>query len=130
MNDTVKYFFRQIMIYSAFLAFASVILSLLLPAGTITPAMPALIVFFLILTWAIIRYLMKASEKSFVKFVNAFMITTGLKLLLLIIVIVGYIFLNRGDAVPFLVVFFILYLFYTGFEVYTVLYLSKRQKKQ
>ena len=106
MNDTMKYFFRQIMIYSAFLAFAAVILSLLLPAGSITPAMPALIVFFLVLTWAIIRYLMKASEKSFVKFVNAFMITTGLKLLLLIIIIVGYIFLNRGDAVPFLAVFF------------------------
>jgi F0F1-type ATP synthase assembly protein I len=129
MKDIMKIFLRRIMIYSAFLAFAGVILSLVLPAGTVTPALPALIVFFLAIAWAIIWYLFRASEKSFVKFVNAFLATTGLKLLTLILVIVGYIFLNRGDAVPFLVAFFILYLLYTGFEVYAVLYLSKHQKK-
>jgi hypothetical protein len=130
MNDIMKLFLRRIMIFSAFLAFAGVVLSLVLPAGTITPALPALIVFFLGIAWAIIRYLFRASEKSFVKFVNAFMLSTGLKLLVLILIIVGYIFLNRSDAVPFLGAFFILYLLYTGFEVYAVLYLSKRQKKE
>jgi F0F1-type ATP synthase assembly protein I len=92
--------------------------------------LPALIVFFLFISWVIIWYLFRASEKSFIKFVNAFMATTGLKLLTLILVIVGYILLNHGDAIPFLVAFFILYLLYTGFEVYAVLYLSKRQKKE
>jgi hypothetical protein len=130
MNDIMKLFLRRIMIFSAFLAFAGVVLSLVLPAGTITPALPALIVFFLGIAWAIIRYLFRASEKSFVKFVNAFMLSTGLKLLVLILIIVGYIFLNRSDAIPFLGAFFILYLLYTGFEVYAVLYLSKRQKKE
>lgn len=118
------------MIFSAFLAFTGVILSLTLPPGTITPALPLLIVFFLIIAWVIIWYLFRASEKSFIKFVNAYMLSTGLKLLTLILIIVAYIFLNRGDAVPFLVAFFVLYLLYTGFEVYAVLYLSKRQKKE
>ena len=126
----MRIFIRRILLYSAFLAFAAVILSLLLPSGYLTPALPALIIFFLLVTWLILWYLMKASDKSFIKFVNAFMITTGLKLLLLILVIVAYIFLNRSDAVPFLVAFFILYLFYTGFEVYTVLFLSKHQKRE
>lgn len=130
MKDIKKLFFRRIMIFSAFLAFAGVILSLVLPAGAVTPVLPALIVFFLFISWVIIWFLFRASEKSFIKFVNAFLATTGLKLLTLILVIVGYILLNRGDAVPFLVAFFILYLLYTGFEVYAVLYLSKRQKKE
>jgi hypothetical protein len=130
MKDVQKLFFRRIMIYSAFLSFAGVILSLLLPAGYITPALPYLILFFLALTWAITWYLLRASEQSFIRFVNAFMITTGLKLLLLILIIVGYIFLNRPDAVPFLAAFFILYLSYTAFEVYAVLYISRRQKKE
>lgn len=130
MKDVQNFFLRRIMIYSAFLAFAGVILSLVLPAGYITPALPYLIVFFLALTWAITWYLLKASEKSFIRFVNAFMLTTGIKLLLLILIIVAYIFLNRPDAVPFLAVFFVLYLCYTGFEVYAVLYLSRRQKKE
>ena len=129
MKEIIRFFLRRILIFSAFLAFGGVILSLLLPAGTITPALPFLIVFFLALAWTVIRYLFRASEMSFVKFVNAFILSTGLKLLVLILVIVGYILLNRGDAVPFLVAFFILYLLYTGFEVYAILYLSKHQKK-
>jgi hypothetical protein len=130
MKDIMRTFLRRILIYSAFLAFAAVVLSIILPAGYITPATPLLILFFLLMTWLIIWYLMKASDKSFIRFVNAFMITTGLKLLLLILIIIGYIFMNRSDAVPFIVVFFILYLLYTAFEVYTVLFLSKHQKKE
>ena len=129
MKDILSLFVKRLLIYSAFLAFAAVILSLALP-GTVSPALPGIIVFYLVISWIIIRFLFRASEKSFVKFVNAFMISTGLKLLVLILVIVGYVLLNRSDVVPFLVAFFILYLFYTGFEVYAVLYLSRRQKKE
>jgi len=129
MKDILTLFVKRLLIYSAFLAFAAVILSLVLP-GTVSPALPGIIVFYLVVSWIIIRFLFRASEKSFVKFVNAFMISTGLKLLVLILVIVGYVLLNRSDVVPFLVAFFILYLFYTGFEVYAVLYLSRRQKKE
>jgi hypothetical protein len=130
MKDILRIFFRQIMVYSAFLAFAGVILSLLLPEGHITPALPILLVFFPALTWTIVWYLGRASEKSFIKFVNAYMAATGLKLLLLILIIIAYIFLWKKDAVPFLAAFFILYLCFTGFEVYTVLSISRRQKKE
>lgn len=130
MKDLMKLFIRRVLIFSAFLAFAGVVSSLLLPGGSITPALPFLIVFFLIISWVVIWYLFLSSGKSFIKFVNAFMLTTALKLLIFILVIVGYVLLNRGDAVPFLGAFFLLYLLYTGFEVYAVLYLSRRQKKE
>lgn len=129
MKEILTLFIKRLLIYSAFLAFAAVILSLVFP-GTVSPALPGILVFYLVVTWIIIRFLFRSSEKSFVKFVNAFMISTGLKLLVLILVIVGYVLLNRSDVVPFLVAFFILYLFYTGFEVYAVLYLSRHQKKE
>ena len=129
MKDLLKLFTRQILIFSAFIAFIAVIISFFFPAKTVTPAMPGLIVFFMAIAWLIIRYLMRATGQSFIRFVNAYMLSTGLKLVLLILVIVGYLLLNRQDAVPFLMAFFILYLCYTGFEVYAVLYLSKIQKK-
>lgn len=130
MNNLSRLFLKQLLLYSAFLAFTGAILSFVMPDGYLTPAFPALIVFFMVLTAAILWFLLRTGEASFIRFVNAFMLTTGLKLLVLILFIVAYIFLNKGDAVPFVAAFFMLYLFYTGFEVYAVLRLSRRQKKE
>ena len=57
------------------------------------------------------------------------MITTGLKLILFILVIVIYSLVRKSDAVPFLGSFFILYLWYTGFEIYAILRLIKAGKR-
>lgn len=127
---TPRQFLRQLLIYAAFLAFCGALLYFFLPAGYLTKAFPLLILFFLGLTWMIVRFLLRATEKSFMKFVNTFMLATGLKLLVLIIIAVAYIFLNRADVIPFLAAFFILYLLFTGFEVYAVITLSKHQKKE
>ena len=130
MNETMRFFIKRLLIFSAFLACIGSILFFLLPPGYISKAFPALVLFFLLVTICLIWYLNRASEKSFIKFVTAFMLTTGLKLLLLILVVVGYIFLNPDDKVSFVIIFFILYLLYSGFEVYSVLYLSRHQKKE
>jgi hypothetical protein len=53
------------------------------------------------------------------------MLTTAIKLFLFITVMIIYSFLNRKDAVAFLLNFFILYLVYTVFEVVQIISLSK-----
>ncbi len=129
MNDPMKKSVRQLLFYSAFLAFACFILALVLPRTYITPALPFTIIFFILVTWGVLAFLVRANYKGMAKFINAFMLTTGLKLLLFILIIVGYTVANRGDAVPFLGSFFILYLCYTGFEVYAILRIIKAGKQ-
>lgn len=129
MKEMLKPFLLRLIIFAALVSFLAAILAYLLPSGTVTRTLPFQVVFFMGMTWIITWYLIRATEKSFIKFVNAYMAVTGLKLLLLILVAVGYALLNRPDAVQFLAAFFMLYLLFTGFEVYTVLSLSRRQKR-
>lgn len=59
----------------------------------------------------------KAGKKSNQHFIRQFMATTGLKLFLYMIVMVGYAVLNRESAVGFIVHFFMMYVLYTVFEI-------------
>jgi len=58
-----------------------------------------------------------------------YLLITTLKLLLFIAILVIYILLNRKDAVPFGLSFFILYLVYTVFEVISLANYSKNLSK-
>jgi len=60
---------------------------------------------------------------------NQFMIMTFAKLFLYIIGIVVYILLNKADAFPFVITFFILYLIYTIFEIISFLNDQKKMEK-
>ena len=53
------------------------------------------------------------------------MASTVIKLLLYIGIIASYIFTHKEDAISFVIVFLILYIIYTGFEV---IYISKYLK--
>ncbi len=129
MNELIRRTLKQLLFYSAFLAFACLILAWLLPRTLITPALPAIIVFFIAVTMVVLVLLLRANERGMTRFINVFMITTGLKLILFILIIVGYSLMNRADAVAFLGSFFILYLLYTAFEVYAILGIIKAGKK-
>lgn len=111
-----KKFIRQLLFFSGIIAIATAILSFLLPHGYISPALPFLIPLFVITSAGSFYLLFSASGKRFIKFVNAFLLTIVIKLFLYLIIMVTYALLNRQDAVPFLVSFFILYLLYTVFE--------------
>ena len=62
-----------------------------------------------------------ASIKRVSKFVNVFMIAIGLKLIVSLIIIALYAFLNKADAVNFIISFFIIYLIFTVFEILQLL---------
>jgi hypothetical protein len=59
----------------------------------------------------------RAGLKGNQYFVRQFMATTGLKLFLYMIVMVGFAVLNREMAVGFIVHFFMMYLLYSVFEI-------------
>jgi len=79
-----------------------------------------LLVFFF-LTTALFHYgLLSAARSSNRNIVTYYMLSTAFKLLLYFGIIIGYALLNKGKAVPFIVNFFTLYVFFTVFEVLKV----------
>jgi len=82
---------------------------------------PWLILFFLASNSIVHYVLTKAGKQKITKFSTFFMASTTAKLFLNLIFIVLYVVLNKDDAVVFLIVFFILYVFFTFFETFSLL---------
>lgn len=125
MNSLLQVFVKRLLFFTAFLAASGLLLFQLLPRNFITPALPFLLLFFMAVTMIGYYLLLKASSKTLLKFLNAFLLLTFGKLILFIGVLVLYILLNRWDAMPFGIGFFVLYLFYTAFEVVYLVKISK-----
>jgi hypothetical protein len=110
-------FLRPYIMFSVVLTMVLIGISLFIPPSFRTPALPYLIMFFFLVGVGVKLYLRKMKAKRFAAFVNAFLVTSFLKLFLYLIVMVIYISLNRKDAIPFAVTFFLLYLSYSVYDL-------------
>lgn len=95
----------------------------------ITSAAPWIILFFLALNLLVFYLMLKVTTRRFSKFVNLFLLTTSLKLLVFLAIIIMYSFLNRQHAVAFILNFFVVYLVYTIIEVVHVMRAQQTLKK-
>ncbi len=109
------------MIITVLLADTYAIAVVYAPPQFLSPAIPFIIIFFLILTLSIFYLQLKESVNRLSKFVNVFLAATGLKILVFLVIITVYAFLNRADAVNFIVSFFIVYLVFAIFEIVQLL---------
>jgi hypothetical protein len=121
-------FLKKLFIYTILLAVGGFLSVYLLPEQFISPALPYLFFFFFSVTLIVHLILLKVSQKKTGGFINFFMLLTFGKLLFFLTIIIVYALLNRSDAVRFIISFFILYVFYTAFEV--VLSLSHTKPKK
>ncbi len=110
-------FLRRLFFFTLLLAALGFAISLFLPDAYRTPALPYLYVFFFSVTLLVHYILLKVSLKKANSFINIFMLLTFGKLIFFLSVILVYALLNRDDAPRFIISFFILYLFFTVFEV-------------
>jgi len=118
-------FVNKALIITAVLSVLYMLALLYLPGEYISPSIPWIILFFLVLTLSIFYYQLKASVKRVSKFVNVFLIAIGLKLIGFLIIIGIYSFLNKADAVNFILSFFIVYFIFTLFEIIQLLNVQK-----
>lgn len=73
-----------------------------------------------------IKVLTTPSVEALLKFNSAFMLTNGAKLLIyLVFFIVAYLSIHGEPRIPFVVVFLVLYLFYTVMDTITLLQFYK-----
>jgi hypothetical protein len=123
-------FLKKLLIYTVILGVAGFLTVYFIPEKFISPALPYLFFFFFSVTLIVHLVLLKVSQKKNSGFINFFMLLTFGKLLFFLTIILVYALLNRSDAVRFIISFFILYLFYTTFEVVISLSHSKPGKDE
>jgi len=122
-------FLRRIIIFSIVLGILSVGLRFLVPARFITPTLPLLFLFFIGVTLTGFYFILQSSKDKFIRFVNAYLLVTVIKLFLFVGIIFFYLLRYRQDAAAFAISFFILYVSYTIFEVVNlVTYFKPTQK--
>jgi hypothetical protein len=125
MKSVYLDFLRRLIIFSVILSFVAAGAALLLPKHYITPVLSYLFLFFIAITLISYYILIKAAHMKFIRFLNYYLLLTVIKLFLFIAVLVIYLMLNKNDAVPFALSFFLLYLCYTIFEVTEIISYSK-----
>ena len=128
MKSLKKKIILILSVMSLLLVFVSLMISLIFSALHISPAYPYILIFFYLITLLVIVILGKSMQKRIGYFVNSYMIVTFVKLIFFSLVIVAYLFTNKADAIPFVVTFFVYYLFYAIFEVVALRQMSESAK--
>lgn len=107
-----KFFFINLV--ASLLLFAAYGLSLpLLPKEYLSPMIPFIILFFILINLLVFFFKLKILKSNDIKFINLFLILNSLKMLLFITIIALYAFFFRSDAIEFAVSFFICYAVFT-----------------
>lgn len=128
MELSLHKFSKKLIILSLVIVVLTVGLSYVIPTNLISYSWPFILVFFLAVSILVYRYLIKKAKESHAKFINAFLLTTTVKLLLYLAIILIYSLLNRNDAIGFIMTFFTYYLFFTIFEIASIVkYLKKTE---
>jgi len=121
MTPAYLKFLKQLLIFSGILCAIGLFLFLILPKAFLSPALPFLFPFFIASSLLSFYFLVQTISKRFIRFVNTFLLTIIIKLVMYVGVMVAYVLVNRKDAIPFMLGFFVLYLCYTIFEAVCII---------
>lgn len=80
--------------------------------------LPFAVLFFLIVTNLVHAYLLQIADKSSQRFSGKYMAASFLKMFFYLAVAIVYVVFNKENAKLFIANFLLLYIVYTGFEVY------------
>ncbi len=123
-----KSFIRSLTVYTVILAVISYVIRHWVPEIPITSSYLFIILFMFGVTLAILWLLNKSMDVKLSRFANAFMLLIFGKILFYIVIIFIYAYLNRDEAVSFIISFFIYYIFYTGFEIFVLLKINQQKE--
>lgn len=118
-------FIKKLSVLAIVLIVASLLILRFVPAISITPNFLYIIIFIYAFTLFVYNMLLKGQQERLSHFVNVYLLVNFGKLVVYIIIIFAYAFLNRSDAVPFIMTFFVYYFAFTTFEVISLLQMKK-----
>jgi hypothetical protein len=121
MNNHLKKFIKRGIIIFLILFITGFFLFITILKEYFSFSFPVLLLVIFLITILFHRYLIRSVGESNRKFPAKFLGATGIKMGLYMILIIIYVILDRENAVPFLLVFMIVYLIFTIFEVVSIL---------
>jgi len=127
MNPVYLSFIKRLFIFSAIIGLLSFLSTIALPTDYVSVAMPYLLFFFFAITSASHYLVLNAIKERTSRFVNYFMISIFVKLVLYSIIIGLYSVVNAKDIIPFVITFFIYYFCFTVFELIEILKATKKK---
>jgi len=129
MHETFISYFKKLLIFTLILGIPGYISYFFLPEEVHTPMFPYIYGFFFVTTLCVHFFLMKFAGGSPAMFAKWFMLASFLKLFLYVAVMFLYALSFKNDAKSFIIPYFILYVFYTSFEVITMSVRNTRKLK-
>ncbi|MEI8203922.1 MAG: hypothetical protein WCH34_12960 [Bacteroidota bacterium] len=121
-------FFKKVTMLSTLLFIIAILMNFYLPARFVTPTLPYQVLFFYAISLSLFYILSRSIQERFNQFLNYFILATGIKLILLLLIIILYVFNYKEDAFAFIVSFFILYVLYSVVEVVSLLQFNRSLK--
>jgi uncharacterized membrane protein YozB (DUF420 family) len=90
---------------------------------------PLLVLIFLLINSGFYIFFHRALKRSESQFIRSFMLTTGIKLMLYLILVLTYVLTSPQTAISFSVTLSILYIAYTAYDLFFMLTMLKRKKE-
>lgn len=125
-NKPLQFLFK-LMVFTFVMALMLFALGWVIPSKYFSELYPYLLAFYFAESMIINLVIRKNIEKRPAHFVNRFMIITGAKLLVSFTIMAFFAWFNKKDATSFIITFFILYMFYTPFQVVTSLRMLRKK---
>ena len=95
------------------------------------PVFPLLLAFFYLVSVISFSIIVNATRRNPRDFTNKFILFSGIKLIIYLVIIILYLFFARENAVPFLIGFFILYTVFSIYDVVSsVSFIRKHSKSE
>jgi hypothetical protein len=94
------------------------------------PFFPLLVLIFMLVNSGFIFFFFRFLQRSSQEFIRGFVMSTGIKLLIYLVLILVYVLTTPKSAIPFSVTVSLLYIAYTGYDLYVMLSMLKRKKEK
>jgi len=128
MQAKTRKFFAGLVLLTCIIALAAWLLYSSALQKNYPSIFPSMLVFFFLLNSLFFYIFSRINKKENAVFIQQFMILFGIKFILYLIAAVAVILLFKQEAVNIAVSAMILYLLYTGYEVYWLTILAKRKE--
>jgi hypothetical protein len=121
MEIIFKHFLLKILIFSIIIILLSFAFFYFFKPEYYFPFYPALLGIFAIMSILIHRVLLKSAFNNPRRFTNTFMLTIMSKMFFYLCLSASYFYINPQNSKIFILCVLVLYIFYSGFEIYLLL---------
>jgi hypothetical protein len=122
-------FFISQLLFTAAVSLLILITKLFTADKYIHSSIWVIVIFFTLVNLLLYYMSISTASKSNGAFINAVFGAIGIKLFLCIVFIIIFLINDRSDTVWFTINFLVLYLFFTAFEIYSLLYNLRALRK-